>query len=69
MGCSSQQSPSALSGSTAAQQHLPLHTTHLIVVVPGQLCAGPDPSAQEHQQLGERAYQYVKLKSIQHIYW
>lgn len=44
-GLWSQESPSALSGATAAEQHLPLHAAHLVVVVPRQLRAGPDPPA------------------------
>lgn len=41
----SQESPSALGGATAAEQHLPLHAAHLVVVVPRQLRAGPNPPA------------------------
>lgn len=41
----SQESPSALGGAAAAQQHLPLHAAHLVVVVPRQLRAGPNPPA------------------------
>lgn len=64
-GCCSQQSTSALSRSTAAEQHFALHAAHLIVVVPGQLRAGPDPSARGHEQASEcrtRAHRYVNLK-------
>lgn len=41
----SQESPSALGGPTAAEQHLPLHAAHLVVIVPRQLRAGPNPPA------------------------
>lgn len=41
----SQQPPTALCGAAATEQHFALHAAHLIVVVPGQFRAGPDPSA------------------------
>lgn len=45
-GLQSQESPSALGGATAAEQHLPLHAAHLVVVVPRELRACPNPPAQ-----------------------
>lgn len=45
VGCRSQKSSSALGGPTAAEQHLPHHTAHLVVVVPRQLRASPNPPA------------------------
>lgn len=47
-GCRSQKSSSALGGPTAAEQHLPHHTAHLVVVVPRQLRASPNPPARAH---------------------
>lgn len=48
--CGSQQSSSALGGAAAAEQDFTLHAAHLVVIVPGQLCAGPDPPAQRHKR-------------------
>jgi len=47
----SQQPPPAFSGPTATEELLALHTAHLVIVVPGELCPGSDTPAHQTRQI------------------
>lgn len=77
-GCFLKQPPPTVRGRTVAVQDLPGHGTHVVVIVPGELRAGPDVGQREERDPRETGvvgvhehvlHEHVRSTGVLEVQW